>query len=83
MLRPAFYRTPEEKKVIEDQIAQWTAAHKSAGKVVTQVVPFVTFYPAEDYHQEYISNHPENPYVEHISIPDYLRFRSTFKGNFK
>jgi len=76
----AFYRNDQERKIIEDEIARLTAAKKYPGKIVTQVTPFTTFYPAEDYHQEYIKNNPGNPYVQHVSIPDFLQFKSTFKG---
>lgn len=76
----AFYRNDQEKKIIEDEIARLTAAKKYSGKIVTQVTPFSTFYPAEDYHQEYIKNNPGNPYVQHVSIPDFLEFKKTFKG---
>jgi peptide-methionine (S)-S-oxide reductase len=77
----AFYSNPTEKKTIEDEIQK--ASRKYSGKIVTQVVPFTTFYTAEAYHQEYIKNHPENPYVESVSIPDFVHFKNTFKGNFK
>jgi peptide-methionine (S)-S-oxide reductase len=79
----AFYRTPQEKKIIEDEIARINASKKYSSKIVTEVQPFSVFYPAEAYHQEYIKNHPNNPYVEHVSIPDWLEFKKTFKGNFK
>lgn len=79
----AFYRTPEEKKTVEAEIARVNASGKYKSKVATQVVPFTKFYKAEDYHQEYISVHPENGYVQHVNIPDYLRFRKEFKGPFK
>lgn len=79
----AFYRNDAEKKIIEDEISRITASRKYSGKIVTQVNAFTIFYPAEDYHQEYILNHPGNPYVQNVSIPDYLRFRSAFKGNYK
>ena len=79
----AFYRNDAEKKIIEDEIARIAASKKYSRRIVTQVVPFTAFYPAEDYHQEYIRNHPENPYVEHVSIPDYLEFRKTFPGPYK
>ncbi len=78
----AFYRNDEEKKIIQAEIQKVQADYRA--KIVTEVVPFNVFYPAEDYHQEYIVNHPENPYVQNVSIPDYLRFRAKFKqGNFK
>jgi peptide-methionine (S)-S-oxide reductase len=79
----AFYRNDQEKKIIEEEIARLTDAKKYSSKIVTQVEPFTTFYPAEDYHQEYILNHPLNPYVQNVSIPDFLHFKETFKGNFK
>ena len=79
----AFYRNDQEKKVIDDEIARLSASKKYSGKIVTQVLPFTAFYPAEAYHQEYIKNHPENPYVEHVSIPDWLEFKRTFPGPFK
>ena len=78
-----FYRNDQEKKTIEGEIAQLIASKKYSAKIVTQVMPFTTFYPAEAYHQEYIKNHPENPYVQSVSIPDYLEFRKIFKGPFK
>ena len=78
-----FYRNDQEKKIIDDEIARLSASKKYSGKIVTQVVPFTTFYPAEAYHQEYIKNHPDNPYVEHVSIPDWLEFKKTFPGPFK
>ena len=79
----AFYRTEEEKRILEAEIARINASKKYKSKVVTEVVPFKSFYPAEDYHQEYILHHPENSYVQHVSIPDFIEFKHSFKGNFK
>jgi len=79
----AFYRNDKEKQIIEAEIKRITDAKKYSHKIVTQVVPFKNFYTAEDYHQEYIYHHPENPYVQNVSIPDYLEFRKEYKGNFK
>ena len=79
----AFYRNDQEKKTIEEAISRLTASRKYTAAIVTQVEPFKVFYPAEDYHQEYIKNHPGNPYVQRVSIPDFIYFKNTFKGNFK
>ncbi|HEY2722204.1 MAG TPA: peptide-methionine (S)-S-oxide reductase MsrA [Chitinophagaceae bacterium] len=79
----AFYRNEKEKQIIDAEIKRLADAKKYSGKIVTEVKPFTNFYPAEDYHQEYILHHPENPYVQNVSIPDYERFRQEFKGNFK
>ena len=79
----AFYRNEKEKAIIESEIKRLTDAHKYGGKIVTEVKAFNVFYPAEDYHQEYISLHPNNPYVQHVSIPEFIKFKREFKGKFK
>lgn len=79
----AFYRNDTEKKIIEAEIKRLTDAKVYKQKIVTEVVPFTKFYPAEDYHQEYIYYHPENGYVKNVSVPEYLAFRKEFKGIFK
>ena len=56
-----------------------TAAHKFSGKIATEVKPFTTFYPAEDYHQEFIKNNPNQGYVRNVSIPDYIEFQKLSK----
>ncbi|MEO5593410.1 MAG: peptide-methionine (S)-S-oxide reductase MsrA [Chitinophagaceae bacterium] len=79
----AFYRTDAEKQILENTIKQLTDAKKYSSKIVTEVLPFKQFYPAESYHQEYISHNPQNPYVQNVSIPDFLAFKAAFKGSFK
>jgi peptide-methionine (S)-S-oxide reductase len=79
----AFYRNENEKKIIDDAIRQLTDSKKYKNKIVTEVKTITHFYPAEDYHQEYIYHHPENSYVHNVSIPDFLKFKREFKGNFK
>ena len=79
----AFYRNEKEKQIIEAEIKRLTDAKVYKGKIVTEVLPFKKFYPAEDYHQEYIYYHPNNSYVRNVSVPEYLEFRKEFKGNFK
>src|SRR5881394_517131 len=79
----AFYRNDKEKQVIDSEIKRLVDEKKYSGKIVTEVNPFSNFYEAEGYHQEYILHHPQNPYVQNVSIPDFERFRKEFKGNFK
>lgn len=62
-----FYRSPEEKATIEKSKS---ALEKKLGKkVATQIEPFVKFYPAEAYHQDYVKLNPTNSYVRNVSIP--------------
>ena len=79
----AFYRNEKEKQAIEAEIKRINVSGKYKSKIVTEVTAFSKFYPAEEYHQEYIYLHPGNPYVANVSIPDFIKFKSSFKGNFK
>ncbi|MBS1919649.1 MAG: peptide-methionine (S)-S-oxide reductase MsrA [Bacteroidetes bacterium] len=78
----AFYSNSKEKNIIDAEIKKLNET-KYHGAIVTEEKALSKFYPAEDYHQEYILHHPDNPYVANVSIPDFLRFKKEFKGNFK
>jgi len=73
----AFYKTQEEKQIIENTIKK---LNKDVyhGKIVTEVTKLEKFYPAEEYHQNYERLHPENPYVQKVSIPRLNRFKRKF-----
>ena len=58
-----FYTRPEQQKMAQDTIQQLTAARAFPKPVVTQVVPLQQFYPAEEYHQNYLALHPNQPYI--------------------
>jgi peptide-methionine (S)-S-oxide reductase len=53
-----FYADEEQKKVAEDSLAMLEATKPFSGDIVTEIVPAITFYPAEDYHQDYYLNNP-------------------------
>ncbi len=79
----AFYRNESEKNILLAEIKKINDSKKYKSKVVTEVLPFTKFYPAEDYHQEYVFHNPTQGYVQGVSIPEYLEFRKNFKGPFK
>jgi peptide-methionine (S)-S-oxide reductase len=79
----AFYRTEKEKQIIESEIKRLTDLKAYKNKIVTEMVPFKKFYTAENYHQEYIHNNPDNSYVANVSIPEFLSFKKRFKANYK
>ncbi len=71
-----FYNSAEEKLQAEKYIAE---IQKNYNKpIAAQVVPFEKFWPAEDYHQDYISINPDVPYVRMESIPRIRRFQKQF-----
>ena len=79
----AFYKNEKEKQIIENEIKRLTGLKVYKNKIVTEVMPFKRFYTAEAYHQEYIHNNPDNPYVSNVSIPEFLIFKKKFKANYK
>ncbi|WPU96962.1 peptide-methionine (S)-S-oxide reductase MsrA [Mucilaginibacter sabulilitoris] len=70
-----FYRNAEEKAIIQKTINQVSASKYYDAPIVTQVLPFSTFYPAESYHQNYFRLHPESPYIQNVSVPKILKLR--------
>lgn len=64
-----FYANDEQKKVAEAYIQQLDDAGVYKHKIVTQVVPLKGFYPAEAYHQHYLENHPDQPYIVYNDLP--------------
>jgi peptide-methionine (S)-S-oxide reductase len=64
-----FTNTPEQKLFTERYIDQLDAAHVFSSKIVTQLNPLQGFYPAEQYHQNYATIHPEASYITRFDLP--------------
>jgi len=71
-----FYQNEEQKKIIESKKAE--LEKKLNSKVAAEIYPFQKFWKAEGYHQNYVKLHPENRYVQGISIPRLNEFKSKF-----
>lgn len=77
----AFYSNQAEKNEI---IASAVMAQKATTKkIATDMLPLTAFYKAEAHHQHYIADHPENPYVQSVSIPEFNEFKKVYKGPLK
>jgi peptide-methionine (S)-S-oxide reductase len=64
-----FVENEAQKHVAEAYIAQLDKTGVFGRPIVTKVSPLVGFYPAEDYHQDYATRHPENPYIAYNDLP--------------
>jgi len=73
-----FYGSDEQKKIAEDYIAQLDKAKIFSRPIVTQVVPLKAFYPAEAYHQNYATLHPNQPYIVFNDAPKVAHLRQEF-----
>lgn len=77
-----FYETPEQKRVAEAYIAQLNAAHVFKRPIATRVDPLKGFYKAEDYHQDYLFHHPQQPYIATYDIPKVNALHEVFPDRF-
>jgi peptide-methionine (S)-S-oxide reductase len=73
-----FYANDEQKNIAEAYIAQLDKAKVFSGSIVTQVVPLKEFYPAEAYHQNYATLHPDQPYIVYNDAPKVAHLRQEF-----
>jgi peptide-methionine (S)-S-oxide reductase len=64
-----FYATEEQKRVAEEYIRALDKSGVFKNKIVTQVVPLKEFYPAEDYHQDFMVRNPDYPYIVYWDLP--------------
>ena len=78
-----FYHDDEQKKIAEAVIAKLDAAKVFPGRIVTEVTPASTFYPAEKYHQDYFVNNPFQPYCQAVVSPKVEKVRKVFKDLLK
>jgi peptide-methionine (S)-S-oxide reductase len=70
-----FFTTEEQKRITEAYIAQLQAAKVYSRPIVTKVEPFQAFYPAEDYHQNYLDH---NPNIVYNDLPKLEALKKTF-----
>jgi len=81
--RSAIFTTnDEQKKVTEAYIAQLNAAKVYKKPIVTKVSPLEGFYPAEAYHQDYLTLHPNQPYIAYNDIPKVENLKKIFAENY-
>jgi len=78
-----FYHDENQKRIAEEVIREVTAEGVYDDSIVTEVTAFDKFYPAEDYHQEYFANNPNQPYCAAVVAPKVAKFRKKFVDRLK
>jgi peptide-methionine (S)-S-oxide reductase len=78
-----FYHDAEQKREAEEVIKEIEAAKIWNAPIVTEVTPFKNFYPAEDYHQEYFVNNPDQGYCRIVIAPKVAKFREHYRERLK
>ena len=73
-----FYHSPEQKETAETLVKELNEQKIWDHPIVTEVAPLSNFYIAEDYHQEYFANNPNQPYCQAVVAPKVSKFRKHF-----
>lgn len=73
-----FVANPEQEKIARDYVAQLSAAKLFNAPIVTTIEPLARFYPAEAYHQDYLIQHPREPYVVSNDLPKIEKLKALF-----
>ncbi len=77
--RSAIFSTdPDQKRIAEAYIAQLDSEHVFHKPIVTQLTPFSGFYAAEAYHQHYLDQNPNNPYIVYNDMPKLVALKKEF-----
>lgn len=77
-----FTTSAEQKKVADAYIAQLNAAKVFKKPIVTKISALDNFYPAEDYHQDYLTLHPNQPYIAVNDLPKVENLKKIFAQNY-
>lgn len=77
-----FYHNEEQKKLAEEYKAKLDKSEAYDKPIVTEISPFVSFYVAENYHQDYFKLNKEAPYCQFVIQPKMEKFRKIFREKF-
>ena len=78
-----FTTSAEQARVAKAYIAQLEAAKAFDRPIVTRVEPLRGFYPAEDYHQDYLRLHPDEPYIVYNDLPKLAALEARFPALYR
>ena len=73
-----FYDNDEQKKIAQTYISEVNKSKAFSDPIVTEVVPLKQFYPAEDYHQNFLERNPDNPYIVYNDKPKLVELQKKF-----
>jgi peptide-methionine (S)-S-oxide reductase len=78
-----FYHNKQQKAVAREVIEELEKAHVWESPIVTEIVPAGEFYPAEEYHRNYFTKHPEQAYCQVVISPKLNKFRKQWVKRLK
>jgi peptide-methionine (S)-S-oxide reductase len=73
-----FFSNTDQQRIAQSYVDQLNQSKVFASPIVTQIVPLKAFYRAEDYHQNYATEHPDNPYIAMFDLPKLKNLQQQF-----
>jgi len=73
-----FYHSPEQRETAEQVIDELNRNKVWDDPIVTQVVSYSNYFPAEEYHQNYFAQNPDQPYCRVVIAPKVSKFRKMY-----
>jgi peptide-methionine (S)-S-oxide reductase len=73
-----FFENEDQHHIAQAYVDQLNEAKLFPGPIVTQIVPLNAFYRAEEYHQDYAAQHPDNAYIERFDLPKIKHLQQEF-----
>lgn len=78
-----FYADASQQRIAQAYVAQLEGARVFAQPIVTRIDPLKAFYPAEDYHQDFLIRHPDHPYIFVNDLPKLANLRRLFPQDYR
>lgn len=78
-----FTHSDQQTRAARDVIAEITRDGLYADPIVTEVTPFTSFYPAEEYHRDYFARNPDQAYCRAVIAPKVAKFRAKYREKLK
>lgn len=78
-----FFTTPDQQRIAQAYVDQLTQAKVFSSPIVTQISPAINFYRAENYHQNYATLHPDNPYIARFDLPKVKNLQQQFPNIYR
>jgi peptide-methionine (S)-S-oxide reductase len=78
-----FFGSPAQERIARAYVRQLTEAKVFPLPIVTKIEPLKAFYPAEDYHQDYLIHHPNQPYIIFNDIPKIEALKRTYPALYR
>jgi len=78
-----FFASPAQERIAKAYVAQLTQAKVYPSPIVTKIEPLKTFYPAEDYHQDYLIHNPRQPYIVYNDLPKIEALKQAYPQHYQ